>query len=284
MAKSALTVDIKFGRASKGYSSDNNLAAASFARQLRAVVLLRETAIVTGDIPSLQQKIVENVEDDLAKFANQVVKYFMAIKFSRVGSPRLINIDALDESGEAGNMVDRVVRPGTDAGGLLLWPGLAPSTIVRKLHLPAHRRPKNSALTGRNSTYYFDWTGTLNNEIKAALGDLLVRVIQPSITFTTSAASQPARGERGNKLGSVRVRVFKKQGDASTFKGALTSGNWADADKDDTLIRNYMPQAVAEKLNNRDKSKRPWVGPSVAFWIINRLPDVVLNSIRETIK
>jgi hypothetical protein len=293
-----LTINIRFGRSDKrsGYDSSANAVAQKFEKQLRAAVLKAEKKIVASNIPELQDAIVRNVECDLRAFARQVVTYFMSVRFSNNwetlrggprkgmqaltnGSPRVISMDEVEDAGDRGMMTElssEVVRSARSAPESLVWPGLAASTIYRK-----------TLRQGAASVYYFNWSGQLHDEIRAAFGDLLADLIEPSIIFTTSAESAAGPFQRGKKLGSVKVRLFKSWAGAGILGNAFASGDWAQAKDDDTLLYRYMSADIAKKLghpSNGENAKRPWVGPSIAYWAIMRFPYIVEQSIRDTLK
>jgi hypothetical protein len=276
-----VTVNFKFGvRKSKTATVDVDKFANDFATKVVAAVIRDGKAILAGKMASLQEDIRKNVEEDLFKFARRVSTYFMSQKFSRVGAPRIITGGDFD--GEAGSEFNSTIWKGKDPPKIshLTWPALAASTVIRKLERP-----------GGASTYYYVWSGELKAEIANAFGDLLAKLIQPSITFTARPArTTGGKFVRGSELAGVKFRLYRDHSDGAIFSRAIGSQDWTQAGDDTTLLRQYMSASMTEKLgnsrnsqNSRDGNKRPWVAPSVAYWIIMRLPNIVIASINKTI-
>jgi hypothetical protein len=279
MAK--IKIDIKLGRSKTGsYNSSDNRVANELRDRLTKAVMTESTIAAEKKIEAMQQDIVTNLESDLTKFAQMASAFFFSRR-ALEGTSRMVTIQAppsfglKDFESKSGNFI---YRWRTRQTGNLLWPGLATSTMRKK-------RRKG----GAGATTFFIYNDVLRQEMASAFGDLIGKLFEPTVTFSraTERDAKTGRFVKGNSVGKITIRVFRNPADSSFFSDALSSGNWADAPNDTRLLTKYLSVQVAEKLNNYHKggvnTKRPWVGPSVAYWLINRMPTVIANSVKKSL-
>lgn len=200
----------------------------------------------------------------------------------------------------------------------ILWPSLAPSTIKRKIEithtgklLRTRRVPVmdgNGVLTSKlvpmykggrqvvqarqldpgSGSYYFRWSGALKSVINAEIQNMLFGdggMINPQANFVST--NSPGPGQRGDRVGTIKVRLFSRSSFPSGLIGAMNSGDYKEAVNDQSMLNKFLSKKVAEKLGPSRQAlvdnKRPWVGPSLAYWVINRFPYIVGKSIDQTI-
>jgi hypothetical protein len=298
MAKKVIKIDYLLGISKKGaYDSHNNVAVKQFEQSLQKILGKFEKDIVKSDLRGLEQQVVDNLSTDILKFMGQMITYFMRQQYSVLGNDRTITMedDSFDIRGDGSSRLpgwkSEINKNATVAADQLIWPGLAKSTIARKTRAYAIRtiRKAENSKAPESSLYYFHWTGTLANQIRGAISEMLFgygNVIDPTVQFTTTNAPGPF--QRGENLGSIKVRLFRNPQYARVFQPALASGDYSHATNDQSLLNKFLDAKVAEKLGPSRRAltdnKRPWVGPSIAYWIIARVPYVIEQSIRKTIE
>lgn len=302
--------DIKIGitRKAAGYSSENNKAVENLQAKIENGIGRVALSEVARRVGTLEDVLPQAIADDLQKFAQLCVSFFFSQRASSAtGAPRRPKERRRAKPGfsvnDDGVGAALVINPGaaldeglpTDftsslnignyTGQSLIWPGLRSNTLERK-----------KRMGGPGETTYFIYTDQLAFEMKQAFGDVLAGMFNPTVTFVTAQnPDDVAKGifRKGGKIARIKARLFKNQGDAAMFNGAFQSGNWTDASDDRAIITRFLEADIGDRLasyklngngHSRSPSKRPWVGPAIAFWVLNRAPMIVEATVARVLK
>jgi hypothetical protein len=319
--KPTIKVDFLLGVSKAGvYDSGKNVAVQTLQEHLAKALTKMEKDILKESLDGLQEQVIADIQKSLKNFMGQMVTVFMRQQFSLTGAPREISekevqpdIDDLGDTQKAPGMNSYIVNKISLGADKLLWPGLAQSTIKRKItvvhaevdQVIVSREVKTDAngvqylaqkkkfIGGTRSIsgeqFYFRWTGELATQIRDAISQMLFGsggLIDPKVTFTRT--DQEEAFTPGKRLGEIRVRILRRGMTGFSLMEAFKSGDFSQAADDQKLLSKFMDANVADKLGRSSRSKtnnkRPWVGPSIAYWMINRLPYVIEHSIRKTIQ
>lgn len=273
-----LPFDIRMGvsRKGSGFNSTDNAAVKAMRDRVLGAIVGISDSVVIARIEPLQEEIAVAIQTDLATFARLCIRFFFSQRASTVGADRVITLDETLDTGLplAGEMVQR----GATMDMTLFWPALSANTMKRK------RR-----MGGPGVSTYFIYTDQLAFTMETAFGDMLASMFDPRFTITTvQDARKVAKGvfERGNKVASIKIRLFRNQNDAFVLRGALGGGDWSGAD-DLPIMTKYLGREIAEKLQGPGRGpikKRPWVGPAIAFWVLSRAPVIVEEAVLKVMK
>ena len=124
------------------------------------------------------------------------------------------------------------------------------------------------------------------------LADIFKTAFNPRIQLT------PIRDPSNYKnkvLGTISVKLYGKGPGSgilsSTLAPAMRSGNWTLANEDTSLMRQYLKSRIGQEFYQKftgpakaPQNRRPWLGPLMAFWVLNEAPKVVALAAANALK
>jgi hypothetical protein len=273
-----LRLNVKFGRSRGAFRSDANKAVEELKKQLATLALKKAQDLLAADFKTLETKVAAHFEQESTYLITTAIQRFFRIAFSRSGRDVLIRFPDIIKPGSGwtkGNLAYFNQKYATPQGYSVRWRGLAHEYIKQKLRQP-----------GPAGSRHFVQTGFLSAEINEVLRNLFNIVFEPKVSITKLYA--PSRAKAGKELARLNVRVFKT--DASgPLKHVMMSGDMRAAEDftDLSLMTKYLQESLDDKILNRfsrTQKQRPFIAPIVAYFILNRIPHIIAQSIEEVIR
>jgi hypothetical protein len=259
-------------RAGRFDSSSNPATVAIAAKQLILdAVQNRANKIAKEKTVERLAAVQDHVRNDIEIYARQMLQFFFHLKSNTDGkTPLRIQMPSY-ESGDAFKSAFSPV--GVSNPDLTMsWPALSTRTIRNKQGL----------------TTYFVHTGELLEKMQTSFAPFLQNVLRPTISFIPT--DEPGKVGKitiamlGSKKTGINLTSFPFLKDESGLSANKLVGLGA-RDSDKGLLARLMEAEVADKLKNFGRPvQRPLVAPLIAYYVLQRFPDVVATSLKTRFK